>query len=79
MVKKTNVAAKNSNTKNALFLQRKTDRDRIRDRIRDRLRKEEKWQELSAAKWKPLVKECLGLEEEPIRGDRNYVLAHNMI
>ena len=71
MVKKTNVAAKNSNTKNALFLQRKTDRDR--------LRKEEKWQELSAAKWKPLVKECLGLEEEPIRGDRNYVLAHNMI
>lgn len=75
MVKKTNVAAKNSNTKNALFLQRKTDRDRIRDR----LRKEEKWQELSAAKWKPLVKECLGLEEEPIRGDRYYVLAHNMI
>ena len=75
MVKKTNVAAKNSNTKNALFLQRKTDRDRIRDR----LHKEEKWQELSAAKWKPLVKECLGLDEEPIRGDRNYVLAHNMI
>ena len=75
MAKNRTVAAKDISTKHTLLLQRKTDRKRIRDR----LRKEEKWQELSAAKWKPLVKECLGLEEEPIRGDRNYVLAHNMI
>ena len=34
---------------------------------------------LSAAEWKPLVKQCLGLKDEPVRGDRNYVLAHNMI
>ena len=75
MPKKTTAKTKDASTKLSLLRQRKTDRERIRDR----LRKEEKWQELSAAKWKPLVKECLGLEEEPIRGDRNYVLAHNMI
>ena len=75
MVKNRTATAKDTRTKHALLCQRQTDRDRIRDR----LHKEEKWQELSAAKWKPLVKECLGLEEEPIRGDRNYVLAHNMI
>ena len=75
MPKKQPAAAKDTSTKHGLLRQRTTDRERIRDR----LRKEEKWQELSAAEWKPLVKECLGLEEEPVRGDRYYVLAHNMI
>ena len=75
MPKKQPVKAKDTSAKHAVLLQRKTDRKRILDR----LRKEEKWYKLRVADWKPLVKECLGLEEVPTRGDHNYVLAHNMI
>ena len=75
MPKKQPVKAKDTSAKHAVLLQRKTDRKRILDRLRN----EEKWYKLRAADWKPLVKECLGLEDEPVRGDHYYWLTHNMI